>query len=58
MSNVRLFMASVTYTRGGETREDAFPVRAGDFASAKDMALSYILQVFRLRDFELRIVGA
>jgi hypothetical protein len=32
-------------------------VRAYDHAMARDMALAYVLQVFKLKDFELRVVG-
>ncbi len=56
---VRAFTASVDYsdTERGAI-EESFPVYAPDYPAAKDIALSYILQVLKLQDFEMRIVGA
>jgi hypothetical protein len=38
--------------------EETFPVVSFDPGAARDLALSYVLQVLKLTDFELRIVGA
>lgn len=38
--------------------EEIFPVYMEDYLAAKSLALSYVLQVLKLRDFELRMVGA
>jgi hypothetical protein len=55
---VRLFLASVSYRNTeGTVQEEEFPVYTSDYASASNMAFTYVLQVFRLTDFELRIVG-
>jgi hypothetical protein len=35
-----------------------FPVHAPSYTTASDMAFTYVLQVLKLKDFELRIVGA
>ena len=56
---VRVFTASVDYSDAeGGAREESFPVYAPDYPAAKDIALNYILQVLKLQDFEMRIVGA
>ena len=56
---VRRFGASVAYrTKDGAHQEEEFPVWAESYASAKDLAFSYVLRVLRLGDFELRLVGA
>ena len=59
MKRVRRFEACVTY-RGpeGVEVEEVFPVYTEDYPSAKSMALTYILQVLKLQDFELRMVGS
>jgi hypothetical protein len=59
MRRVRRFDACVTY-RGPEGLdvEEIFPVYMEDYLAAKAIALSYILQVLKLRDFELRMVGS
>ena len=51
---VRRFDATVTLG----AHEEHFPVLANDYLAAKSMALAYAVQVLRLSDFELRIVGA
>jgi hypothetical protein len=58
-STVRFFAASVSY-RDKESRnqEEHFPVLAGDPQEASRLALAYVLQILRLEDFELRVVGA
>lgn len=58
LKKVRLFSATVTYRdREGRACEEEFPVRAYDHAMASDMAFAYALQVLKLKDFELRVVG-
>ncbi len=59
MRKVRPFTASVSYRdKDGAEREEAFPVKAADYSSAMSFAVSYALQILRLQDFELRMVGA
>jgi hypothetical protein len=56
---VRRFTASVEYKDAeGKTKEESFPVTVEDYTTAKDLAETYVLQVLKLRDFELRLVGA
>jgi len=56
---VRRFTASVEYKDAeGKTREESFPVTVEDYVTATALAESYVLQVMKLREFELRIVGA
>ena len=58
-SAVRPFAASVAYRDGeGRNQEEHFPVLAVDSRSANHLALAYVLQILRLDDFELRVVGA
>jgi hypothetical protein len=55
---VRLYAATVTYRDGdGRAHEESFPVHAHDHAMATEMALAYVLQVLRIREFELRVLG-
>ena len=42
----------------GKTKEESFPVTVEDYVTAKALAESYVLQVMKLQDFELRLVGA
>ena len=57
--SVRRFGASVTYRRDdGHLQEDEFPVLATGYDEANRLALAYVLQVLRLDDFEMRVVGA
>lgn len=59
MKKVRCFVASVTYREiDGTDKEETFPVRVMDYATAQSVALTYVLQTLKLEDFELRIVGA
>ena len=59
MKKVRCFVASVTYRENdGTDKEESFPVRVMDYATAQSVALTYVLQTMKLEDFELRIVGA
>ncbi len=55
---VRLYSAAVTYRDYEDRRrEETFPIRAFDHAMATDMAVAYVLQVLKLTEFELRVVG-
>jgi hypothetical protein len=59
MKKVRRFEAQVTYrSPDGTEREETFPVQAEEFSAAQSMAEHYVLQVLRLKEFELRMVGA
>jgi hypothetical protein len=58
MRIVRNFSASVTFNQEGQSQEEEFPVLAHDYDQATRMAFTYVLQVMRLDDFELRVVGA
>lgn len=59
MKRVRHFEAHVTYQYpGGGEREETFPVQVEDYDTAKSVALSYVLEILKLKDFELRIKGA
>lgn len=59
MRRIRRFEAHLTYRNSeGEEREETFPVQAEDYETAKSVALSYALQILKLQDFELRIIGA
>ena len=56
---VRQFGASVTYRNdSGKPQEEDFPVLATGYDEANRLALTYVLQVLRLDDFEMRVVGA
>ena len=59
MAPVRRFEASVTYRDSqGETREEVFPIHARDYETANRLAFAYVLEVLKLDEFELRLVGA
>ncbi|MFL6196864.1 MAG: hypothetical protein ACJ75H_21955 [Thermoanaerobaculia bacterium] len=58
MRTVRSFAASVTFHHEGQSHEEEFPVLAHDYDQATRMAFTYVLQVMRLGDFELRVVGS
>jgi hypothetical protein len=59
VKKVRRFVASVTYREAdGTDREDTFPVQVADYDMARSVAFAYVLQILKLEDFELRIVGA
>ncbi|MFY9824343.1 MAG: hypothetical protein WAM82_23405 [Thermoanaerobaculia bacterium] len=59
MLRIRPFVASVAYQNPtGQTQEDDFPVQAPDFATATRIAFTYVLNVLKHKDFELRIVGS
>ena len=56
-SIVRPFAASVAYRDGeGKNQEEHFPVLAANPQTANHLALTYVLQILRLDDFELRVV--
>jgi hypothetical protein len=55
---IRRFEASVTHTQDGKEQEEVVPVYAPDYESASRLAFAYVLQVLKLPEFELRIVGA
>jgi hypothetical protein len=56
---IRRFAASVTYHRkDGALHEEEIPVWAEDYRAANRIVLAYVLQVLKLQEFELRIVGA
>jgi hypothetical protein len=58
MRRIRRFEAYVVYrSSSGEEREETFPVQVEDYEVAKTLTLKYILQVLKLKDFELRLVG-
>jgi hypothetical protein len=58
-NQVRPFGASVIYRNNdGKTQEEEFPVLAPDAQEANRLALAYVLQVLRLDDFEVRVVGS
>lgn len=59
MLKVRRYAASVSFRDPmGKAQEEEFPVIALDSADASRLAFAYALQVLRLNDFELRVVGA
>jgi hypothetical protein len=55
---VRQFAAQVTYSKDGASHEEAIPVWAEDYRAANRLALAYVLQVLKLPEFELRLVGS
>lgn len=59
MSRARRYSASVTYrNEAGKLQEDEFAIVDLDHTMASRVALAYVLQVLKLSDFELRVVGA
>jgi len=53
------YSASVTYRNAeGREIEEVFPLRTTDREAANDLAFTYLLQVLKLRELELRVVGA
>jgi hypothetical protein len=59
MSKIRPYSASVSYRNStGQMQEEAFPVHAADPAAASQLAFLYVRDVLKLKDFELRVVGA
>jgi hypothetical protein len=59
MKKVRQFTAYVVYKdEAGAEREESFPVHTHSFDKAKDTAFQYVVDVLRIDDFELRMVGS
>lgn len=59
MARVTPYAVSVTYRDAqGKLQEEEFPLRAGDYSAAMNIASTYVLQVMKLKDFELRVVGS
>ena len=59
MLRIRPFVASVAFQNPtGQTQEDDLPVHAPDFATASRIAFTYVLNVLKYKDFELRIIGS
>jgi hypothetical protein len=59
MPPIRRFEASVSYRdRQGQAQEEAFPIHARDYEAANRLAFVYVLEVLKLDEFELRLVGA
>jgi len=59
MKKLRTFSAEVSYKNPeGGSVEETFPVTVEDYDTAKDLAFRYAVEVLKLRDFELRIVGS
>jgi hypothetical protein len=58
MKRMRRFEACVTFrSPEGSAARESVPVIGEDYDTAKSTALSYVLQILRLQNFELRIVG-
>ncbi len=56
---IRPFTASVSYrNREGALLEEEIPVLAENYETANRLAFTYVLQVLKLREFELRLVGS
>lgn len=56
---IRRFAASVTCReKDGALHEEEIPLRAEDYGAAHRLLLAYVLQVLKLREFELRLVGS
>jgi hypothetical protein len=56
---IRSFTASVSYrNREGALLEEEIPVQAESYEAANRLVLAYVLNVLKLREFELRVVGA
>ena len=59
MKKLSTYAAHVTYQNPpGHQFEDSFPIVAEDHATATRLAVSYVLTVLGLTDFELRVVGS
>ena len=59
MLRIRPFTVSVAHQNPtGQMQEDDFPVQASDYATASKIAFTYVLNVLKYKDFELRIVGS
>ncbi|HVF60967.1 MAG TPA: hypothetical protein VNJ70_14265 [Thermoanaerobaculia bacterium] len=55
---LRLYSATVIHhDADGRVHEQRFPIRATEHEEACEMAFAYVLEVLKLKEFELRIVG-
>ena len=56
---LRLYSATVIHRDvDGRVHEQRFPIRAADNEKACEMAFDYVLEVLKLKEFELRVVGS
>lgn len=56
---LRLHSATVIHRDvDGRVHEQKFPIRAADNDKACEMALAYVLEVLKLKEFELRVVSS
>lgn len=59
MPRVVRYSATVSYrNENGKLQEEEFPLRATDYSTALDSAVSYVVNVMKLQDFELRVAGS
>jgi hypothetical protein len=58
MRKVHHFVASVSYEKDRLQHTEEWPVYAWDHPMATQMAVAYAVQVLKLKDFELRVVGS
>ena len=59
MKRLLTYSARLSYEEPrGHLHEDAFPVVALTHQEATKLAFAYVLEVLKLRDFELRVLGA
>jgi hypothetical protein len=58
MKKVHHFVASVSYEKDRQHLTEEWPVYAWDHPMATQMAVAYAVQVLKLKDFELRVVGS
>jgi hypothetical protein len=60
MLRVRQFTATVydRHPAAGQKEAESFPVQAPDYVTARLWAFAYVLQILRLKDFELRMAGS
>ena len=58
MSRLFRYRVFVTYEGQEGEKQDEFPVLASTPSQARDLAFAYTLQVLKLGDFSLRVLGA
>lgn len=59
MRRLRRFEAHLSYRNaGGVECEESFPLRMDSFDAAQKLALRYVLQILKLQDFEIRMLGS
>ncbi|HZF08126.1 MAG TPA: hypothetical protein VFE33_04975 [Thermoanaerobaculia bacterium] len=59
MKRLLTYSARLSYEEPpGHVHEDSFPVVASTPQEATKLAFAYVLQVLKLGDFELRVLGA